>query len=1242
MKLIAEKYRKLKPDIDLLSDEVVIAQAWKKTHSYMRSRNWYADTLALDISALGLESDAASWGKQLKGLKPIAPISLELVPAAKSEAWVIDATLGWVPKSFQEKEGKNERKEKPPIRPLAHLTVKDQTWASAIMLCLADGIETAQGDCSQKKGDSEFFKHRYKGMYSYGNRLICDWKDGDAWFRWGNAECYRKFFVDYQSFLKRPVVIGRSVAGGEIGSEQVYVVNLDISKFYDSIDRRILLKRLKEFNPDSTESNSNNFWIRAKQILNWKWDNDATTTAKSIGIQLGKGLPQGLVAAGFFANAYLISFDKEIGRSIGSSIGKKIKFTLHDYCRYVDDLRLVISIEGSVSLLELREEIAGWVNRMLEKHGSDILKLNEKKTQIINLDDLDNKGVFSERASRLQNEISGPTDRDSLDGIQGVLEGFLTIQTNHIPEPEKGSPDSTLIELARFDHDIRTDTLKRFAANRLELVIRNKRRLDLDLNDDAELVHTVDNESELLAKKLIWAWMQDPSLGLVLRKAFEIFPSPEIAEPILEALYQRSDIINENYSPITAAIADYILADIFRSSVDFQGMFQRYNYPSSSNPEGFLALVCRFAQKVIAKGKTPKFLERQALLLLAVMEKPVRISSGDDSIQYSLHAILAGMPIKLMRQRLALYEIAAQITGSTNTIAAQLIDDMKGSDKPTKEKIFDEYSKRGGEFWIYLWQRLKREKSYKRYFTKYQWAAPLASSSPSSNKQYLSKIIASDQNGFIHEAGFIKLAIALLDLIEGHSPEYELSPRNIKIKQTDKSSKQPWGEIWKPEVLGFECDRDNSITVKDPRFSVPHWVESSGDARTIYKLGTLLRATVVGTTDFTASRWKKSLISGYKGLRTGWFKRRMGMMHSPEALVGDYSTLSAWSSELLMICLQWPGFEASYLSYEKLTQISSVEELRSLLKERLKEVNDLYCYGSEMPALITDVQRPNADNKHGFRIVTIQQLLPRTSDFSTADPRLNSPKLRCRSRDHISRICSLTHKTLNASVTSNRKEAVSSADLIVFPEVGVHIEDIDILKRLADKTGAMILAGIIFTDIDEKLVNFARWIIPDYRESGRQWIIRDQGKEFPTEIEKNMGVSSHRPCQHIIKVHGFKDGPFRLSGSICYDATDLKLASDLKDKIDLFVIPSHNKDVSTFDTMASALHYHMYQHVAVVNKGEFGGSTIQAPYREQYHRLISHAHGSEQISINVADLDLAAFNRSHNKNFRAVKTEPAG
>ncbi|MFM8443147.1 MAG: hypothetical protein ACKN9W_07375, partial [Methylococcus sp.] len=549
-----------------------------------------------------------------------------------------------------------------------------------------------------------------------------------------------------------------------------------------------------------------------------------------------------------------------------------------------------------------------------------------------------------------------------------------------------------------------------------------------------------------------------------------------------------------------------------------------------------------------------------------------------------------------------------------------------------------------GDFWTTLWNRLKRNGQYKDMLSKYRWAAPQLVVSPTSNTQFLSKIISSNKNGFIHEAGFLKLSIGLLTLLRKDAAFDVLSPKNIKVAhKTAQRQGISWAEVWKPEVAEINCfSWANKINVEDPRFEIPEWVQDSHDAQVIYKFGAILRATVIGTSDFTASRWKKSKIGGYKGLRTGWFKRRMGMMYSPEALVGNFSTLSEWVSELLMTCLQWPGFEASYISDKRIANISSIDELAELLESRLNEVNELYCSASELPAVITKVRRPVANLGRKFRIVTVQQLLPRTSDFSSADPELNTPAHRGRNRDHVSRICALTHKTLNATVTAHREATTLSADLIVFPEVGIHPDDFDVLKRLADKTGAMILAGVVFTDFEGKLVNIARWIIPDYRESGRHWIIRDQGKKYPTKIERELGISGYRPCQHIIKLDGFHEGPFYLSGSICYDATDLKIASDLKDKTDLFVILAHNKDVSTFDTMASALHYHMYQHVALVNKGEFGGSTIQAPYKEQYHRLISHAHGSEQISINIADLDLAAFKRMKPNNHREIKAKPAG
>jgi hypothetical protein len=52
MSIIQSKYKEpLSAKISLLENPVVLAQAWKKPHAYMRRHNWYSDVLELDLSA---------------------------------------------------------------------------------------------------------------------------------------------------------------------------------------------------------------------------------------------------------------------------------------------------------------------------------------------------------------------------------------------------------------------------------------------------------------------------------------------------------------------------------------------------------------------------------------------------------------------------------------------------------------------------------------------------------------------------------------------------------------------------------------------------------------------------------------------------------------------------------------------------------------------------------------------------------------------------------------------------------------------------------------------------------------------------------------------------------------------------------------------------------------------------------------------------------------------------------------
>jgi len=107
-----------------------------------------------------------------------------------------------------------------------------------------------------------------------------------------------------------------------------------------------------------------------------------------------------------------------------------------------------------------------------------------------------------------------------------------------------------------------------------------------------------------------------------------------------------------------------------------------------------------------------------------------------------------------------------------------------------------------------------------------------------------------------------------------------------------------------------------------------------------------------------------------------------------------------------------------------------------------------------------------------------------------------------------------------------------------------------------------------------------------------------------------------------------QSNPLWLTAAICYDATDLSLAADLRDQSDVFAIPAFNRDVTTFDQMALALHYHMFQLVVVANNGGFGGSNAYAPYREECFRQVLHLHGQPQATVAFLEIDdIAAFLR---------------
>lgn len=194
MKLLDKKYYNLEPNVEYLKDSFILGLAWKKTDIFVRSHNWYADLLALDKCAFNISDEVTDWSNEVTN-GDRSKSDIELIPAPKRATWFFNQGK-WIT-------NKKDRK----LRPLANISIKDQSFATAVTMCLADAIETRQKNCSLSNlGYAEHIKNK---VVSYGNRLICDWDNEKARFRWGGSEYYRKYSTDYRSFLQRPIYMGR-------------------------------------------------------------------------------------------------------------------------------------------------------------------------------------------------------------------------------------------------------------------------------------------------------------------------------------------------------------------------------------------------------------------------------------------------------------------------------------------------------------------------------------------------------------------------------------------------------------------------------------------------------------------------------------------------------------------------------------------------------------------------------------------------------------------------------------------------------------------------------------------------------------------------------------------------------------------------------------------------------------------------------------------------------------------------
>jgi len=1287
--LLTETYENIAPKIDYLKDEVILAQAWKKSHTYIRRHNWYVDILELDCSIVDLEEKLKEWAVLLDK-QTYNPDPLRVVWAPKNQKWFFPEGQEklWYPK------GEDDKRCEQDLRPLAHLSIRDQTAATAVMLCLADAIETAQGPTDE----NDFLKAQREEIYSYGNRLQCQWithlnKNRQAKFSWGSSKCYRQYYDDYKAFLKRPKDVCNYFSTSLAPNKELYVVSLDLSKFYNNIDLNSLVEELRYlykeyygcYNSLQEYEDEPAFWGKVKEIFDWEWcDKDYNDNNKIIeSAKSALGLPQGLVASGFLANAYLIRFDRMMGKYLKRNQNKEPKKHLKslntqilDYCRYVDDIRIVVEASNEMNLEDIKQEIYKFIKSLLNEHLKELksskdksIEINKEKTSIISYHQLSNESNISAVMNSLQHRISGTPDVDTLHQIIGELVSLLRMSdVLEDKEKQKGNP----LELSRisFPHlDVRDDTLKRFSATRLVKTLRDKKSMTVHSEkvavNEIEMSsitagQMLDHEFETVARNLISLWSQNLSLSLLLKCGFDLYPDVKLLSPVLEALglklfSESPGEINERKS------AEYVISDLLRAASISIGYHRDNVYPESLDLVVFREELAAFAKRLIINEKQfPWYVKQQAILFL-MTNKDFGFTIQEDESELKEYRLLheailyqvSSNPNNDYKNRLATSFVAQQLHPNKQKYVTWFINLMNSlNDEESKKQAIKTVAMSRLDL---LQETLKsiriKDLKWKDLIPTYigyyvsgnknlEFDINIKESVP------LLKIIQSKNNPFVQENALLLLTQEILKKADSMNHlNNGKGVADLKIKCKD------WKQIQNPHYSELEVQWD--IQKDEDTFNLfasPNWIEKK--FQWMYSLGAILRSCMTGGYDFTTHTFLYTEDTGrYKGIKSTSYTRQFSIINQGRGLVEESVPITPWLSEFLYKLLQWPGINQWEGFLQNWKDVSNLGDLQKIIENRLKHQRRFYGKLSQTPMYTLPISRHAKDISSKLRFAVVQTLLPQVNDFNVKDPTNWNEAYRKKHRDHLASICHLVSKQVESTIRARKDlngtvkdDSFEGVDIIVFPELSVHPDDIQILRGLSDKTKAHIFTGLTFLQSSSTLkpINQALWLLRSEHKSGREFIPVYQGKHHMTKPEKKMGIQSHRPYQVIIELEGRDGEPIRLAGAICYDATDLGIAADLRDVSDVFIISAMNKDIQTFDNMVSYLHYHMYQPVILANTGEFGGSTVLAPF-SKHQRTIAHVHGNQQIAISIFEIDPSIFKRkSKPEPFPDIKTPPAG
>jgi hypothetical protein len=898
----------------------------------------------------------------------------------------------------------------------------------------------------------------------------------------------------------------------------------------------------------------------------------------------------------------------------------------------------ILTADRSKSLGEIEELIAGWIGKLLDIHAVGLQPSSEKTTASVFRGDERPLVRQSRKMRRVQHAVSGGFDAIGGQEILDAVQGLIRSQEHY----SEGHADTQAWSLAPIP-DVRDATVARFAAGRFRRTFRSLRPLlpdpDSVLDDDSHDVTSsrsprlartqaeLDDEARAFALGLIQNWIEDPSNVRLLRIGLDLWPAEETLRRILDLLRPFTD----RTAPETQTrVAWYCLSEIFRAGATETGLVKdNESLPGGIDIAAYRAILREDALRIVSKSRSflPWYLKQQALLFLAVSIAPhTSLLDNSPAAETKLHLelirFLDGERVAVKSSEFAILAILARRSFRGQKRALELV--LRSVTLSRLKQI----AGRDPSFAVEI--LALRPDLTRKLPARFREDLSLISSGSRDGWHSLAELVL--QNGptgpLRNEITLLSFASHFLSALQGYSTPEAISPVNVLLKLS--ASNSPISEVTKLKIV------QSRIAPLHSMYRPPSWCPQDEHWR--LQLGYLLRFILAGTHDFTKvvrPSYVDREEATYRAPENHWYQRLYGLFNGHSAFGDDWLPISLWTERLLFALMRWPGCRTSPLPEVD----EGIGATLRIIEHRLLELSKIQRHSGDVMLLPLVAGRPGwSSERRPLRACIMQTAIPTPDDFKPTDLTLSDPMFRKRHRNHLSAALAAIERMLDLRETHKGRDG--RLDWLILPELSVHPNDVKThLVPFARAYKTIILAGLTYQDlfVGGPLINSALWVLPVWSSShGLQVITRRQGKRHLAPDEEKFNIplpllQGFRPCQWLVGYDwsdDIQDSPLWLTASICYDATDLLLAAALRGHSDVFAIPALNRDVNTFDQMALALHYHMFQMVIVANNGHYGGSNAYCPYKETYFRQVFHLHGQPQASMAFLEIDdIAAFRR---------------